>query len=144
MQHENSFVYIPKSLIAETLAAVPGQGKNLLEPLKSIALAQGLPVKIIELGDHTNVPEVHTYLGDLWCGIEGTVTFFIGGAMIEPHTRVAPDGMLDETEIRAKAIEGAKEIIVGPGDWLWIPAGMPHQHVTKGTARLVIIKIPRG
>ena len=33
-------------------------------------------------------------------------------------------------------------MILKQGDWLWIPAGEPHQHSATGTARLVIIKIP--
>ena len=85
---------------------------------------------------------MHKYLDDLWCCIEGEVRFFVGGTMIEPRTRTTPDGTLDETEMRAKGLEGAEEILVKSGDWLWIPAGVGHQHITTGTARLVIIKIP--
>lgn len=135
-------IYIPKSKVDETLAASPIQGKKLLESLKSLAAETGAPLNIIELDHHTNVPEAHTYLDDLWYCIEGEVRFFVGGTMIEPRTRTAPDGTLDETEMRAKSIEGGKEIVIRPGDWLWIPAGEPHQHITEGTARLFIIKIP--
>lgn len=135
-------VYISKERIDETLAASPIQGKKLLEPLKSLAAKTGAPLNIIELDHHTNVPEVHQFSDDFWYCIEGEVRFFVGGTMIEPRTRVAPDGTLDETEVRAKSIEGSKEILVKSGDWLWIPAGEPHQHTTEGTARLAIIKIP--
>ena len=135
-------VYISKSKVDETLAQSPKQGKKLLEPIKSIAAQTNSPLKIIELDHHTNVPEVHTYLDDLWCCIEGEVRFFVGGTMIEPRTRVAPDGTLDETEMRAKGLEGAEEIVMKPGDWLWIPSGMPHRHITDKIARLFIIKIP--
>lgn len=137
-----SALYIPKSKVDETLVASSTQGKKLLEPLKSLAIETGSPLKIIELDHHVNVPEVHKYLDDLWYCIEGEVRFFVGGTMIEPRMRTLPDGTLDETELRAKSIEGSKEILVRPGDWLWIPAGEPHQHITEGTARLFIIKIP--
>lgn len=137
-------IHIPKSRVDETLGQSPVQGKKLLEPLKSIAAHTGCPLQIIELDHHTNVPEVHKYLDDLWCCIEGEVRFFVGGTMIKPGIRTAPDGTLDETEMRAKGLEGAEEILIKPGDWLWIPAGKPHQHITGDTARLIIIKIPRA
>ena len=135
-------VYIAKSTVDEALAVSPAQGKKLLEPLKSLAATTDAPLNIIELDHHANVPEAHKYLDDLWYCIEGEVRFFVGGAMIEPHTRIAPDGTLDEAEMRAERIEGGKEIVLNPGDWLWIPAGEPHQHSTEKTARLFIIKIP--
>lgn len=139
---KTNYIHISKSRVDEALAQAPVQGKRQLEPLKSLAIETGSPLKIIELDHHVNVPEVHRYLDDLWYCIEGEVRFFVGGTMIEPRTRTASDGTLDETEIRAKSIEGGKEIVMRPGDWLWIPAGEPHQHTTKETARLFIIKIP--
>lgn len=140
----NEPIFISKEHIDKILNSRATQGKHLLRPLASMAAHTGCPLKIIELDHHTNVPEVHTHLDDLWCGIEGEVKFTVGGAMINPRIRVAPDGSRDESEERAERIEGGKEIIVKSGDWLWIPAGTPHQHMTEGTARLFIIKIPHS
>lgn len=138
---QNSFLLSKKDVEA-TLVSQPLSGKNLLEPLKSIAQVQSLPFNIIELTEHTNKVEVHNILNDLWFCMEGEVRFLCGGTMQEPHTRVRSDGTLDETEIRAKSLDDAQEIMVRQGDWFWIPAGMPHQHITEKTARLMIIKIP--
>ena len=125
------------------LGSNPLQGKNVLEPLKGIAHAQSLAFNIIELAEHTNKVEVHKFLNDLWFCLEGEVRFLCGGRMQESHTRVRSDGTLDKTEMRAKSLDGAQETIVRLGDWFWIPAGTPHQHITEKTARLMIIKIPQ-
>ena len=133
-----------KAEIHAALEANPLQGKHMLEPLKSIAEAHNLPFNIIELSAHTNNVEVHAYISDIWFCLEGEVKFLCGGIMQKPHTRVRFDGTLDETEVRATGLEDAEEIIMKPGDWLWIPAGEPHQHVTENTARLIIIKVPKS
>ena len=140
-----SFIF-KKMQVDAMLAGVPMQGdaKQMLEPLKTLATEHNVPFNVIELIQHTNKVEVHTYLNDLWFCFEGEVKFLCGGAMQNAHTRVRSDGSLDETEMRAEGLEGAQEIIVKPGDWLWIPAGEPHQHITQGTARLMIIKIPHN
>jgi len=142
MESNQSFILKDRE-IKDMLAILPVKGKNLLEPLAHIAGERALPFKLIELSDHVNKPEIHTYLHDLWYCIEGELRFFCGGAMVEQYTRSRADRTLDETEIRAKSIEGAKESVVTVGDWFFIPAGTPHQHITKGTARLMIIKIPQ-
>jgi len=53
------------------------------------------------------------------------------------------DGSENPDEVRSKTISGGTTYVLKPGDWLWIPAGVPHQHSAQGTARLVIVKIPR-
>ena len=143
MTNENASFLLTKEDVAKMLAHAPAAGKKMLDPLNGIAEKQHLAFNIIELGEHTNKVEVHNYLNDLWFCLEGEVLFLCGGAMQEPHTRLRSDGTLDEDEIRAKGLEGAKEIMVRPGDWLWVPAGEPHQHITKRAARLMIIKIPQ-
>lgn len=143
MSETTSFL-LTKEDIAKMLAQAPRDGKNMLDPLKSIVEKQHLAFNVIELTEHTNKVEVHKYLNDLWFCLEGEVTFLCGGTMQEPHTRLRSDDTLDETELRARGLEGAKEITVRSGDWFWIPAGEPHQHITKHTARLMIIKIPRS
>jgi uncharacterized RmlC-like cupin family protein len=50
---------------------------------------------------------------------------------------------IDDREWKAKEIKGGTEVVMKPGDWLWIPAGEPHQHKTSTKARLVIIKVPK-
>lgn len=135
-------IFVPKSQVTETLAAAPAPGKRLLEPLKTFAAANGLPLKILEDCQVSNDAEVHTHEADLWYCLEGEVTFVCDGEMVEPWFNKLADGTEDRREIKAKTIRDGTTYVLRPGDWLWIPAGVPHQHTCPATARLVIIKIP--
>lgn len=128
--------------ISKTLSQEPVQGKRLLDPLKARALAEKLPLNILEDKEVSNEAEVHRHEGDLWHCLEGEVTFAYGGEMVNPLAKQLPDGGTDDREIKAKEIQNGIEAVLKPGDWLWIPAGQPHSHRTDSTARLVIIKIP--
>lgn len=132
---------VRKEEIAETLASAPAQGKRLLEPLKSRALAEKLPFNILEDTEVSNEAEAHRHEGDFWYCLEGEVTFVYGGELVEPWAKQLPEGGTDDREIKAKEIVSGTEAVLKPGDWLWIPAGQPHSHRAAGTARLVIIKI---
>lgn len=139
--HHTSF-FLNKKDIDAMCTTAPMGGKNLLEPLKSIAIERGLPFKILEDHQVVNDAEVHLDEGDLWYCLEGEVTFVYGGALVEPRVKVRKDGTEDVSEQLGKEISGGTEAILKSGDWLWIPAGQPHQHSCAGTARLMIIKIP--
>lgn len=135
-------VYVRKEEIEATLATPAAQGKRLLEPLKSRAIAEKIPFNILEDKEVSNEAEVHRHEGDLWHCLEGEVAFVYGGRMVNPWAKKLPDGRVDDLEIKAKEISGGTEIVLKSGDWLWIPAGQPHSHRADGTARLAIIKIP--
>ena len=135
--------FVSADLIKQTLSTLPTQGKHLLEPLKTFATQNKLPFNILE--DHdvsNNEAEIHMHEGDLWHCLEGEVKFIYGGEMLNPWVKIYPDGTKNENEIKAKEIRGGTEVTMQRGDWLWIPAGQPHQHNCSGTARLMIIKIP--
>ncbi len=142
MKTNTSCVLVRKAFVDETLAAPSTPGKKLLEPLKALAAAKKLPFNILEDTDISNDAEVHMHEADLWLCLEGEVVFTYGGELIDPWFKVNPDGTEDKREIKAKQIKGGTESVLKPGDWLWIPAGEPHSHSCKGTARLAIIKIP--
>lgn len=133
---------VRKAEIGQTLATTSTPGKRLLEPLKSRALAEGLPINILEDCEISNEAEVHRHEGDLWQCLEGEVTFVYGGALVEPWAKQLAGGGIDDREIKAKEIRGGTEVVLHLGDWLWIPASQPHLHKATGTARLAIIKIP--
>jgi len=80
---------------------------------------------------------------DLWYCIRGEVTFIFGGELVNPEAKKNADGKTDKRELSADTIKGGEETILRPGDWLYIPAGQPHQHRASGTAYLMIIKIPK-
>lgn len=142
MANKNTCVLIQKKEINEALASEPIQGKKLLEPFKSFAAAKGLPLNVLEDKEVSNDAEIHKHESDLWYCLEGEVTFVYGGEMIDPCNVKNSDGTINENEIKAKEIRGGTETVLRPGDWLWIPAGEPHQHKCMGIARLIIIKIP--
>jgi len=129
--------------IEKTLLSRPKQGKNLLEPLKSIAIKNQVPFKILEDSAVVNEAEVHMNEGDLWSCLQGTVIFTCGGELVNPRMRKNNDGTNNESELVATKIKNGKKIILKKGDWLWIPPGEPHQHECDGVARLIIVKIPK-
>lgn len=135
-------IYVPKEDIGATLDKPPVKGKNLLEPFRTFALENKLPFSILEDTAVSNDAEVHAREGDLWFGLEGEATFLCGGELVEPKYRLNADGTENKDEAYSPKIKDGVEFIVRAGDWLWIPAGEPHQHSAKQTARLVIIKIP--
>ncbi|OGZ12573.1 MAG: hypothetical protein A3D67_04165 [Candidatus Lloydbacteria bacterium RIFCSPHIGHO2_02_FULL_51_22] len=142
MNQKASFFVVRKADIAKTLNTKPTDGKKLLEPLKSIAAAQALPFNVLEDKNVSNDAEVHTHESDLWFCLEGSVLFVCGGEMVAPWYGKKADGTENPNELKAKTIKGRKKTVLKPGDWLWIPAGVPHSHSAKGTARLIIVKIP--
>lgn len=139
---KSSALFIPKSRIDAALAQSPAKGKRMLEPIRTLTAAVGAPFNILE-NSHTasNLAEIHKTAGDLWLCLEGEATFIHGGELVEPRVK-EKDGIRNENELLAGSIRGGTEIIMRPGDWLWIPAGTPHQHQAAATARLAIIKVP--
>ncbi len=138
-----SSALLSASDIQSLLQQAPVQGKRLLEPLKTRAKETGFPVMVLE--DHQiehTMAEVHRGEDDLWLCLEGEATFVCGGELKDAVANVDKDGRTDEQEWKGR-IEGGIEYVLKPGDWLWIPAGEPHQHSATGTARLAIIKIPK-
>ena len=133
----DSCIFVSGDFIKETLKDKVSQGKRLLEPLKSFAAQHRLPLNILEDHQVSNEAEVHRHEADLWYCLEGEVEFIYGGKMVNPWAKEGND-----KEIKAKEITGGERVVMKPGDWLYIPAGQPHQHQTGGTARLVIIKVP--
>ncbi len=139
----NKCVLVRKEEIDKTLATPPVVGKKLLEPLKSFASANKLPFNILEDKEVlNNEAEIHKHEGDLWLCLEGEVNFIYDGELVEPWAKKNADDTENPNEIKAKEIKNGTEAVLKPGDWLWIPAGQPHQHNCAGTARLAIIKIP--
>ncbi len=139
----NPCVLLKKEQIDETLQNRSVQGKRLLEPVKSFSAANKLPLNVLEDCEVlSNEAEVHKHEDDLWFCLEGEVTFIYEGELVDPWFKKLPDGSLDEREVKARQIKGGKQALLKPGDWLYIPAGQPHQHTCSKTARLVIIKIP--
>lgn len=138
----NDCVFIPKSLVDQTLNQDSEEGKRLLEALKTLAFEHKLPINILEDTNVSNDVEVHRHEGDLWICLSGEVEFVVGGSLIEPWAKQLADGGTDDRELKSKTLSGGKSHKMSEGDVLWIPAGQPHMHKTVTTARLFIIKVP--
>ncbi|MBP9701571.1 MAG: hypothetical protein KBD47_01155 [Candidatus Pacebacteria bacterium] len=143
--NSNKCVYIKKSVIDETLNTSYSESpvKKLLEPLRALSLEGKVPLNILEDVNISNEAEIHRHEADLWLCLDGEVTFIYGGEMVDPWVKKNADGSTDDREWKAKEIKGGTEVVLKQGDWLWIPAGEPHQHKTTGKARLAIIKVPK-
>ena len=137
-------IYIPHAVIEKTEKNLPQQGKHSLEPLRSLTKSNEVPLSILEDTDIDNEAEMHMTKADLWQCIEGEATFILGGEMVNKRVKKNQDGSEDQTEIFAETISGGKEQVIKKGDWLWIPAGIPHQHRARGTARFFVIKVPKA
>ena len=58
-------ILIEKFLIKQTLAQAPNKGKNSLEPFQTMAIANSLPMLILESANFSSEPEIHRAVGDL-------------------------------------------------------------------------------
>jgi len=137
-------VFVSKLEIDKALATAPTDGKRLLEPIKSLSQSTGIPFNILEDVNITHGgAEVHLHEDDLWLCLSGEVTFTVGGEMVDPKVLKDADGIEHPNELQAEEIKNGEQKVLKTGDWLWIPAGQPHQHHCSGAARLAIIKIPK-
>ena len=63
--------------------------------------------------------EVHETETDVWYVIDGGCVFVTGGSLIGAH----PEG---PGQIRGTAIDGGEDHVIAKGDFIRVPAGMPH------------------
>src|SRR3989344_5454794 len=130
----DQFVHVSKVDINRVLDISPLVGKRMIPPFDNF---KERPFGIVE--DHelnVGLPEVHVHEDDLWIGLEGEAIFTVGGNLVDPCFYKSSDGTENRNEIKGKDIVGGKRVAIGPGDILWIPAGVPHMHIAAGTARL--------
>jgi mannose-6-phosphate isomerase-like protein (cupin superfamily) len=134
-------VFISSSVTQEALRQAPKPGKHPLLSFRDAVSILGMPPGLIEILENQEVTrfgnpsEVHDLEADLWIGLEGEVTFVVGGELVEktPHPT-------KQKEWKGTAIHGGEEYVVSPRDILYIPPGEPHTHY--GSGRLYIVKIP--
>lgn len=82
--------------------------------------------------------EVHSMVDDLLVGREGSAEILIEGRHV--GGRETGPG-----EFRSGRIDGGRRIRLGPGDMIWIPAGVPHQMfmIDGGSVTYLALKYPR-
>ena len=81
--------------------------------------------------------EVHAGFADVWYVLEGTATLVTGGALVD-GAESAPG------EIRGRGIAGGEAKRVRAGDFIVVPAGVPHWVSGVETRELVylVVKVP--
>ena len=108
----------PHYLSAKDLAARVATTKDGLVN-SALPTGPGAQVLIVRR-ERTGEVEVHARLADQFIVQSGTAVVLVGG-------QVSGDRETGPGERRGGQITGATPYPVGPGDTLWIPAGLPHQ-----------------
>ena len=88
-------------------------------------------IKLSDYPDHytmltykskSGVAEIHEKFADFFYVVHGSATLLTGGRLVSPAT--ASPG-----EIRGSSVEGGRETALHEGDFVHIPANVPHQLV---------------
>ena len=69
--------------------------------------------------------EVHQDFADLFCVLAGTATLVTGGTVARART-------VEHGETRGDSIDGGKRQELKAGDFVHVPAGLPHQMLVAG------------
>lgn len=137
----SSYFVVKKETVVQTLATPPISGGGFLEPFTTEAIKNSFPMKILEDVCQTRDAEIHLHESDLWICLEGTANFVCGGHLANPQFRQLPNNTENKNELYASEIVGGDKVVLEAGEYLYIPAGVPHQHGSTGVVRLGIIKI---
>jgi mannose-6-phosphate isomerase-like protein (cupin superfamily) len=82
--------------------------------------------------DKDGQAEVHQNWSDNIFIQEGETSFIVGGAATDAKER-------EPGEFRGSAISGGKTIVMHRGDYLFVPAGVPHQMIVKPGQRATFL-----
>ena len=105
----------------EALTSQPGPGAHTAFPVDH----EDYYVEYAQRSDQGNEPEVHTHWTHYIQVLSGEATLIYGGKV--SNSRETGPG-----QIRGDAIVGGTTITVRAGDFLQIPAGMPHEFTATG------------
>jgi quercetin dioxygenase-like cupin family protein len=100
----------------EALTSKPGPGAQVAFPVDH----ENYFVEYAQRSDQGNEPEVHTHWTHYIHVLSGEATLIYGGAV--SNAKETSPG-----QIRGSAIVGGTTMTVHAGDFLQIPAGMPHE-----------------
>lgn len=134
-------ILIPVNIVEESLNQEPVVGKSSLEPLRTFCKEKRIPLRAVADFQSVSRAEWHKHHHDLWHCFEGEGVFICGGEMINPAFKLDSKGQTDKNELEADGIVGGREYPIKAGEWLWIPAGVPHLHQSKGGARYFVVKM---
>jgi quercetin dioxygenase-like cupin family protein len=105
----------------DALTSQPGPGAHTAFPVDH----ENYYVEYASRSDTGNVPEVHTHWTHYIQVLSGEATLIYGGTV--SNAKESSPG-----QIRGDAIVGGTTMTVRKGDFIQIPAGMPHQFSATG------------
>lgn len=103
----------------------------------TVPLGQDGPTILVLRRTKSGQPEVHDGLNDFFVVRSGQATVHVGGK-VTGNREVSPG------EWRGGVLTGATAFDIGPGDTLWIPAGMAHQIVIPEGGALSYLAFKSG
>lgn len=106
----------------DALTDKPGPGAKTAFPVDH----ENYYVEYAQRTDQGNVPEVHTHWTHYIQVLSGEAVLIYGGTV--SNAKETSPG-----QVRGDAIVGGTKMTVHAGDFLQIPAGMPHQFVITGS-----------
>ena len=91
---------------------------------------------MISLREKDGGAEVHQKYADIFYVMQGAATLTTGGTVVDPKEATAG-------EIRGSAVQGGTSISLHQGDFVHIPAGVPHRLVLAGGGPFIyyVIKV---
>ena len=80
--------------------------------------------------------ELHHTRNDIFYVVSGGCTLVTGGTVVKPRTT-------QPNEIRGESVSGGQKRKLGPGDFISIPAGIPHQMLLEpgGQITYAVVKV---
>jgi quercetin dioxygenase-like cupin family protein len=117
----------------EALTDKPGPGAHTAFPVDH----ENYFVEYAQRGEQGNEAEVHTHWTHYIHVLSGEASLIYGGTV--SHPRQTGPG-----QIRGDAITGGTRMTVRTGDFLQIPAGMPHEFLPTGATFRYVVFNTRG
>ena len=116
-QDASKLVFIPASQLQSDIHSAPPNSSGVF----SINLIENAPDHTAILARRTGPGkvEVHEKQADVIYVVDGACTFVTGGTVVDPSTS-------GPGEIRGSSINGGEERQLAKGDFIRIPAGVPH------------------
>ena len=126
-----------KSQLATMTEDRPNQEHTLVERVGAYRLS-------IEHRKLPQRPAVHEQEAEVWAIIDGTATITTGGTISGAAAPTAATATQAPGNVFGRVITGGTENRVGPGDFLLVPEGVPHQITAASTTlKFVVFEITR-
>jgi mannose-6-phosphate isomerase-like protein (cupin superfamily) len=134
-QPNGQVVFIPAKEIESSIHSAPANemGESEIDLIERTPDHAGILLRRTKPGK----AEVHQAQGDVWYVIDGGCTFVTGGKVVAGvHT--------DPGEIRGSGIQGGEERQIAKGDFIRVPAGVPHwvKKITGTELVYIVVKYP--